>query len=131
MGNDAIGYFFIILLILIAAPLVFWIMSMLYVWIKWLFNDKKKLNESFSEVRDIENPIKGEYRIKYRLGTISKVEIAIADSSFNNIHNLFEDQQVEGKYTFNFDSKEIKNGVYYLVLKTVNQKITKKIVIEN
>ena len=47
IGNDGIGYFFIILLVLIAAPLVFWIGSVLYAWVKWLFNDKQKLNASF------------------------------------------------------------------------------------
>ena len=52
MGNDAIGYFFIILLLMIAAPLIFWILSILYAWVKWLFNDRKKLNESYSIIHD-------------------------------------------------------------------------------
>ena len=131
MGNDAIGYFFIILLILIAAPLVFWIGSVFYAWVKWLFNDKEKLNASFSELNEINNPVKGIQPIIYRLGTGSKVEILLSDDSFSSFQGLFEQEQKIGKHTFNFDSKKITNGVYFLIFRTINQKITKRIVIEN
>ena len=131
MGNDAIGYFFIILLILIVAPLVFWISSMLYAWVKWLFNDKEKLNASFTVINDIKNPLRGVYEINYLLGSQSNVVIELADKSFKSVQELFSEQQLVGKHSFDFNTQNIKNGIYFLVLKTVNQKITKKIVIDN
>ena len=129
--EDAIGYFFIILLILIAAPLIFWIGSLLYAWVKWLFHDKSKLNASFSEMSDITNPVKGEENIRYKIGTNSEVELVLSNKSFKEIKSIFKENKNIGNHTFTFDTKSIDNGVYFLQLKTVNHTITKKIIIEN
>ena len=89
MGKDAIGYFFIILLILIAAPLVFWILSMLYAWVKWLFNDKKKLNDSYSFINEFDNPVNNNHELWYNIGTKSEVSLDLTDTKFNTLRNFF------------------------------------------
>lgn len=131
MGNDTIGYFFIILLVLIAAPLVFWILSVLYAWVKWLFNDKKKLNESYSFIQEIQNPIKDKFVMNYKIGTESQVDIFITDTKFNELKNLFSERQEVGKHSFTLDTNQLGNGKYFLKLQTKNQTLTKQIIIEN
>ena len=127
MGNDAIGYFFIILLVMIAAPLVFWIGSVFYAWVKWLFNDKAKLNASFSSIEEFRNPIHGKLKINYQLGTEGEVEFYILDLGYTIIKELKKEPQPIGKHQFEIDTTLIQNGSYFLQMKTVNQKITKTI----
>ncbi|MEN8929536.1 MAG: T9SS type A sorting domain-containing protein [Flavobacteriales bacterium] len=131
MGNDAIGYFFIILLVLIIAPLVFWVISMLYAWVKWLFNDKKKLNESFSIFEEINNPIKEEYTLSYKLGQSCKVVLSIMDVKLNELKQLSAEEKEKGTHTYVLNSKLLSNGRYFIQLTTNNQKITKQIIIDN
>ena len=131
MGNDAIGYFFIILLLLIAAPLIFWIISLLYAWVKWLFNDKKKLNASFSVVEDINNPIQDKYKINYKLGSSSDVDLSITDVKLNVIKQFESEKKEAGIYSYLLDSTLLSNGKYFIQLTTHNQKITKEILIDN
>lgn len=131
MGKDAIGYFFIILLILIAAPLLFWLISVLYAWVKWLFNDKKKLNESFSFIDEFANPVKDQHEIWYKIGTESQIELDITDTKFNSLRNLVKESKSSGKYKHVINTKELGNGKYFLKLTTSNQTITKQIIIDN
>ncbi len=131
MGNDAIGYFFIVLLVLIAAPLVFWIGSVLYAWVKWLFNDKSKLNASYSEMSDFENPVKENITLKYKIGTDSNTRLVLCDNNFLEIKELFNEHKNKGSHSFNLEIDSIKRGSYFLEMTTSNQKITKKISIEN
>ncbi|MDA9261743.1 T9SS type A sorting domain-containing protein [Flavobacteriales bacterium] len=131
MGNDAIGYFFIILLVLIIAPLVFWVLSMLYAWVLWLFKDKKKLNESFSFMEEIDNPIKDEYNIQYKLGQSSEVILSLTDVKLNELKQLSKEEKEKGSYSFMLNSKLLSNGRYFIQLTTNNQTITKQIIIDN
>ena len=131
MGNDAIGYFFIILLLMIAAPLIFWILSILYAWVKWLFNDRKKLNESYSRIHDVENPSQSLYKVKYKLGLDTKVELFITDTKFNELRTILSESKERGTHVYELNTKELGNGMYFLKLKTENQTLTKQIVIEN
>lgn len=131
MGNDAIGYFFIILLVLIAAPLVFWIASVLYAWVKWLFHDKSKLNASFSEMKDIKNPVTNTLVINYNLGTEGVTKLTICDVRFSPIRELFAEKKEIGNHSFQLETRELKNGAYFLEMITPNQTITKRIIIEN
>jgi len=130
-GNDGIGYFFILLLVLIAAPLVFWIGSVLYAWVKWLFNDKQKLNASYSEIKDISNPVRGTVTLTFVLGSAGKTKLVLVDNNFNEKNELFHEDKSIGKHSFEFESNGIENGSYFLEMTTINQKITKKLVIEN
>lgn len=131
MGNDAIGYFFIILLVLIIAPLVFWVISMLYAWVKWLFNDKKKLNESFSQMEEIKNPIKNEYQFNYNLGQNSRVKISLKDVKLNLLKELAAEEKEKGSHSYVLNSKLLSNGKYFIQMETNNQTITKQIIIDN
>lgn len=131
MGNDAIGYFFIILLVLIIAPLVFWVLSMLYAWSVWLFNDKKKLNQSFSFIEEIENPIKDEYELQYKLGQSSQVILSLTDVKLNELKQLFKGKKEKGTHSFILNSKLLSNGRYFIQLTTNNQTITKQLIIDN
>lgn len=131
IGNDGIGYFFILLLVLIAAPLVFWIGSVLYAWVKWLFNDKQKLNASYSEIKDISNPVRGTVKLTYILGSAGRTKLMLVDNNFNEKNELFHEDKSIGKHSFEFESNRLENGAYFLEMTTINQKITKKLVIEN
>ena len=131
MGNDAIGYFFIILLVLIIAPLVFWFLSLLYAWVIWLFKDKKKLNESFSFMEEIENPIKDDYELQYKLGQSSRIILSLTDVKLNELKQLSNDDKQEGAHSFILNTKLLSNGRYILQLTTSNQTITKQIIIDN
>ena len=130
MGNDAIGYFFIVLLVLIAAPLVFWIGSVLYAWVKWLFNDKSKLNASFSEMSDFENPVRQNIELKFKIGTESNTRLVLCDNNFLEVKELFNEKKPTGSHSFQLEIDSINKGSYFLEMTTMNQKITKKIIIE-
>lgn len=131
MGKDAIGYFFIILLILIVAPLVFWIISMLYAWVKWLFNDKKKLNESYSFINDFDNPVKNDHEVLYKVGIESEISLDLTDTKFNILRTLIKEIKPSGSYKIVINTKELGNGRYFIKLTTSNQTITKQIIIDN
>ncbi len=130
MGNDSIGYFFIVLLVLIAAPLVFWIASVLYAWVKWLFNDKSKLNASYSEIKDFENPVREDTKIHYKIGTDSNTRLVLCDNNFLEVNELFNEHKNKGSHAFVLKIETIKRGSYFLEMTTSNQKITKRITIE-
>ncbi|MGB1039916.1 MAG: T9SS type A sorting domain-containing protein [Flavobacteriales bacterium] len=126
-----IGYFFIPFLILIAAPLIFWLGSLLFVWVKWLFNDKEQLNESYSYIHDIINPVSDSYTIKYKIGTDSKVKLFILNTKFEELKKLFEEDKIIGNHNYDFNSKDISNGTYFVKMVTANQTMTKKIIVAN
>ena len=126
-----IGYFFIPFLILIAAPLIFWLGSLLFVWVKWLFNDKEQLNESYSYIDDIINPVSDSYTIKYKIGTDSKVKFFILNTKFEELKKLFEEDKIIGNHNYDFNSKDISNGTYFVKMVTANQTMTKKIIVAN
>ncbi len=131
MGKDAIGYFFIIMLILIAAPLVFWMLSVLYAWVKWLFNDKKKLNESYSFINEFDNPVRNNHEVWYKVGTESEICLDLTDTKFNTLRNLIKEVKSSGNHKIEINTKELGNGRYFLKLTTSNQTITKQIIIDN
>ena len=58
--DDSIGYLTYAFLIVAATPFLFWIVSLLYAWVKWLFKGKKELNESYTEMSEFNNPISEE-----------------------------------------------------------------------
>jgi flagellar hook assembly protein FlgD len=74
------------------------------------------------------NPFLTSARLEYSLSQNSDITIEIYDMSGKVISNLLKKRQSAGKYTIDFDGSEIPTGVYYCMLKTGNQVMTKKII---
>ena len=129
--DDSIGYLTYAFLIVAATPFLFWIVSLLYAWVKWLFKGKKELNESYTEMSEFNNPISEEFTFSYLLGTDGEVKFALIDTSFNEIKTLEKNTLERGRHKFVLDTSLFSNGKYFLKLITNNQEITKQIIIEN
>jgi len=125
------SWMFSVLLLLIIGPFIFYIVSLFIAWIKWLFFKKEKLNASFSEIKDIKNPITEKINIKYNLGIDTEIQFNLLDYNYNPIQSLLNSKANKGNHVLEFDSKQYQNGQYIIQLTTDNQKITKIIDIIN
>ena len=131
--NDNVdsSWMFSVLLFLIIGPFVFYIVSLFIAWIKWLFFKKEKINASFAEINDIKSPVSETITLKYKLGIDSDIIMSLQDYNFKDVKTLIQKKVISGDHKLELNTKTFTNGMYYLQLKTNNQKISKLIVIEN
>lgn len=122
---------FLVLLLLIIAPLLFWIVSLSIAWVKWLFFEKEKLNASYATMQDFRKHISNTQKIYYSLGIDTNVQLKLLNENYSEVKLLQKDFVNKGKHSVNFDSKEVPNGVYFCELVTDNQKTTKRLIVEN
>lgn len=122
---------FLILLLLIIAPLLFWIVSLSVAWVKWLFFEKEKLNASYATMQDFRKHISNTQKIYYNLGIDTNVQLKLLNENYSEVKLLLKDFVNKGKHSVNFNSKEVPNGVYFCELITDNQKTTKRLIVKN
>lgn len=131
MPEDFGKWGFLALIILIVGPLLFWIIALLINWGKWAFFEKKKVNSQFAEMIEFKNPVSSILMIDFKLGVKTQVKLNLLDKNFNAIKPLMEDELFDGAHKIELDTTKFENGEYFCQLVTDNQRITKKIVIEN
>jgi hypothetical protein len=122
---------FLVLLLLILGPLLFWVVSLLIAWVKWLFVGKKELNDSFAVMKEFRGPISHKSIIDYELGTSGDVIIRLLDENFKEIKLLLKDYIDKGAHFLEFDTTAVNNGVYFCELITDTQKTQKRLIIRN
>lgn len=130
MPKDLGQWGFLVLVILIAAPILFWLISMFIVWVRWLVIRKDKLNSSYAIIEDFNGEVKkGHLTINYSLGVDSSIKINIVDQKFKEIDKVLNAPHNKGKHSLNYNISSLNQGAYFCQLITDNQKITKKFIV--
>jgi hypothetical protein len=80
-------------------------------------------------IRVLPNPSTGNSLINLKLNKSGYVNLKITDQLGNEIQTLVNTFMSEGIYNLKYDASSLSSGVYYLVLRSGNSVITKKIVI--
>lgn len=75
------------------------------------------------------NPCSDVMNLKYSLNTQSDVNISIYDMCGHQIKTIVNKQQLAGTHTFEWNTKILSNGVYFVKMTTGQGTITNKIVI--
>ena len=93
--NDYAQWGILFLLLLIISPLIFWIVSLLITWVKWLSKGKKELNQSYAMMNDFKNPVSNTITVNVELGTKSdNLSVKLLDKGFNEIKLLHHNDNV-------------------------------------
>ena len=82
------------------------------------------------ELNTYPNPIFDVVRINYNLQESGYVSIKLYDVTGREAMNVFNGNQLEGKYSLLYDAVGLSNGVYNLVVQTKNSKQSLKVVIQ-
>jgi hypothetical protein len=67
--------------------------------------------------------------LEYRITGNDKFFLDLIDNLGKNIKNIYTGRLSEGNYKFSFDTDGINPGVYYIILKSANKFLSKKLVI--
>jgi hypothetical protein len=103
----------------------------LYRWLLRFLNRKSIDKTRYCELYEVENPIStGE--IPFYFTTEKKRNISLRLRGEDDAEIELCNQEYEpGGHIFRFDTGTVSNGKYFYILKTENQEITKRIVIQN
>lgn len=96
----------------------------------------RKLQEAllrYPELKDLPSPlVRDHITFKYSLPSPMEVEFNLLDPKMNIVKTIHSDaSELEGEYQIAFDSKEMKNGIYFYQLKTPYKVSSKKMIIKN
>jgi hypothetical protein len=100
----------------------------IYKWLETpmgLFENK----ESAIFLENYPNPFNGSTTIHYNIKTTSPVEISVFDLLGSRVDVIQSDSKAPGDYTIEWNAAHMKKGMYLLQLKTTDQSVTKKIII--
>ncbi|MEI8193447.1 MAG: hypothetical protein WCG64_06255 [Flavobacteriia bacterium] len=103
----------------------------LYRWLLRFLNRKNIDSKKFCELYEVENPVSyGE--IPFYFTTEQKRNISLFLRGEDDVEIELCNQAYEpGGHILRFDTVSVANGKYFYILRTENQEITKRIVIEN
>lgn len=131
MPRDFAQWGFLVLVILIATPVIFWLITLFIAWVKWLFKDESKRGVSYAKLKDFENPVSNVIKIDFEVGTDSEIKISLLDKNFNLLIVLLEESLERGEHSLDLDTVDYVDGEYFAQLKTNHQRITKKVIFDN
>ncbi|MDP4267580.1 MAG: T9SS type A sorting domain-containing protein [Bacteroidota bacterium] len=75
------------------------------------------------------NPFANKTNLEYIVNEAGNVEIAVYDLLGNKIEELIKEWKEEGNYNIYWSGKEFEAGIYFIEMKTNNEKILKKVVL--
>lgn len=90
-----------------------------------LFDPSGKFNLDIKGDQPIQNPVE----VVYELLEPGRTLLQIVDLNGNPVSTLFDYDAKPGKYSVSLNPDELSDGVYILILKSPNQKLTKRIMI--
>lgn len=85
--------------------------------------------ENFILEQNFPNPFNPNTIINYELKTAAFISIKVYDELGKEISSFVNRKQDAGKYSINFDAKELSSGLYFYTLETDNYKDVKKMVL--
>ena len=72
------------------------------------------------------NPFNPTTKIEYEIGFITQVDLVVFNSIGQEVQTLVSEKQHPGKYTVEFNAKNLPAGVYYLKIRTSRGSLVKK-----
>lgn len=127
MPADIAQWGFLVLILLVAGPILFYLISLFVMWVRWVTVKKKEVNESYAEILALQfGKSQADFEVSYKLGINSEVEITILDNQFNAVLEVFNGNNNKGTHTTLFNVGSLGKGIFYCQLITDNQKITKR-----
>lgn len=119
-----LNFFFVLAMIILAIVLYKLLLKRL---------GKKNLDpRGYCQLVSVEmNPAHGEIDFCFVTPTTKHIDFELTTLSFEVVQTLTSKNFKEGQHILKFDSTQVPNGEYYYVLKTDNQRIFKKIQIDN
>ncbi len=100
--------------------------SYIYVWIEQLAADNDEEN---LEAMSYPNPASDQVRISYYLPSSAMVSIEIFNASGKRIYLLTDEFKQEGRHSVGFDTRSLKQGLYFYRLKADKEVAVGKVVI--
>lgn len=83
----------------------------------------------FELFQNIPNPARGITDIEYYISKKADVEVAVYTMSGKKINTLVKGMHLPAMYRISFDTRQLKEGVYFYCLKANKQTITRKLVV--
>ena len=121
---------------LFAALLLSAIVYPLFLIFRFLFRrigiTKKANLEKYAELHTLPfKRVKSDVQFFYELPSKMFVEFTILDETNSLVKTIVNKEQEKGAYPVDFDTRELKNGKYFYLLKTPTSSTTKIMIIEN
>lgn len=92
----------------------------------------EKQNEIMPEnniITNYPNPFNGSTKIKYEINKSENISLNIYNLKGNKISEIYTGFKPVGKYEYDFSSENLSSGIYFVILKTENNIISKKIIL--
>ncbi len=131
MPEDLGKWGFLALVILIASPILFWIISLLIVWGKWVLTKDKVEKVDYAELSDFIGAVSDKAPLKFKLGVETDTVIKLVNEEFKEIKTVLNKRLNEGYHKMDVDVTQVPTGTYFFQLITANQRITKKVIISH
>ena len=126
MPQDIAQWGFLLLVIMIAGPILFYLIFLFVYWVKWLANKEDRAKDAFANLFEIKIKDNGTLPFRYELGEDSTIQINILNTQFNLVFEVFNGKKEKGLHETSFETTILQKGTYYCQLVTENQKLTKK-----
>lgn len=88
-----------------------------------------KMSEPRYALQVFPNPVQGVLNIKFAVYTQTETELSIYDVTGSKIKALRQEKVLPGYYQEKIDTRNLSSGVYFIVLKQDNEKVSNKFLI--
>ena len=131
LGSDAIWSFLLNAIGLISFGIGSWLIFRLVTFSVNLRKNKKKNFKNYINLKKLPSIFTETVQISLNSKMEQKIEFDILNSKEKMEQNIFSGQVKEGDRIFKIDTTLIKNGTYYISVKTPHQSILRKILVKN
>ena len=92
-------------------------------------NEEELSPYSFTLDQNYPNPFNPSTTITYSLESPSNIQLIVYDALGREINTLYDGHKNTGKYTTIFNAHNLSSGLYYLILETETNRLTKKLLL--
>ena len=131
LGSDAIWSFLLNAIGLISFGIGSWLIFRLVIFSVNLRKNKKKNFKNYINLKKLPSIFTDTVQISLNSKMEQNIEFDILNSKEKMEQNIFSGQVKEGDRIFKIDTTLIKNGTYYISVKTPHQSILRKILVKN
>lgn len=87
------------------------------------------INKAELQIQNFPNPFTEQTKITFSLSSDASIILEILDVSGNRVTTLLDDHKPTGAYQVDWDAQNFRAGVYYAVLRSDNNAITRKMIL--
>jgi len=92
-------------------------------------NEEELSPYSFTLDQNYPNPFNPSTTITYSLESPSNIQLIVYDALGREINTLYEGYKDAGKYTTILNAHNLSSGLYYLILETETNRLTRKLLL--